>query len=57
MDEILIDVIDKYSRLFMYCGEDTRHLLRRPHNQKYLVALRRKTVVQDVERSGYVRMG
>ena len=57
MDEILVDVVDKYSRLLMYCGEDARHLLRRPHDQKYLVALRRQAIVQDVERSGDVRMG
>ena len=57
MDEILVDVIDKYSRLFMYCGKDAGHLLRRPHDQKDLVALRRQTVVQNVEGSRYVRMG
>ena len=57
MDEILIDVVNKYSRLLMYCGKDSRHLLRSPHDEKYLVALRRQTVVKDVERSGYVWMG
>ena len=57
MDEIFVDVVDEYSRLLVNCREDARHLLRRPHDQKDLVALRRQTVVQDVERSRYVRMG
>ena len=57
MDEILINVIDKYSCLFMDCGKNTRHFLRSPHDEKYLVTLRGQTVVQDVERSGYVGMG
>jgi hypothetical protein len=57
VDKIFIDVVDEDARLLVNGREDTRHLLRRPHDQKDLVALRRQAIVQDVERPRYVRMG
>ena len=51
VDQILVDVVDEDPRLLVNCCEDARHLLRRAHDQKDLVALRRQAVVQDVEGS------
>src|SRR6185437_10947254 len=57
VDQILVDVVDKDARLFMDSGKNARHLLRRPHDRKDLVALRRQAVVQDVEGPGDVGVG
>ena len=57
MNQILIYVVHENSGLFMYCGENPRYLLRGAHDEKYLVALGRQTVVQYVERSDYMWMG
>ena len=56
MNQVLIYVIHEYSCLFMYCSKNPRHLLRSAHDEKYLVALGSQTVVQYVERPGYMRM-
>ncbi len=57
VDQILVDIINKYSSLLVYCCKNPCYLLCSPHDMEYLVTLCSQTIVQYIEGSGYVRVG